>query len=71
MEWASAVTRPSAWRPVAGVLANCLSVNRETSRPERSLVHYSRGRNARTHKQPSRFGQNPDGAEAAEGGSLG
>ena len=45
--------------------------HRETSRPEMSLVHGSRGRNARTHKQPRRFGRNPDGADGADGGSLG
>ena len=69
--WASGLAWPSAWPTVAGVLAECLSAHRETSRPERSLVHDSRGRIARTHKQPSRFGRNPDGAEGAEGGSLG
>jgi len=45
--------------------------HRDTSRPERSLVHGSRGRNARTHKQQRGFGRNPDGAEAAERGRLG
>jgi hypothetical protein len=69
--WASGGARPSAWPTLAGVLADCLSAHRETSRPEKSLVHGSRGRNARTHKQPRRFGQNPDSAEAAEHGSLG
>ena len=69
--WASAVASPSAWPTLAAELADCLSAHRETSRPEKSLVHDSRGQNARTHKQPRRFGQNPDGAEAAEGGSLG
>ena len=69
--WASGEVRPSVWPTVARVLADCLSAHRETSRPEKSLVHGSRGRNARTHKQPRRSGQSPDGAEAAEGGSLG
>ena len=41
--WASAVAWPSAWPTVAVVLANCLSAHRETARPERSLVHDSRG----------------------------
>ena len=69
--WASGVAWPGAWPTLAGVLTDCLSAHRETSRPEKSLVHYFRGRDARTHKQPRRFGQNPDGAEAAEHGSLG
>jgi len=69
--WASGVAWPSAWPTVPGVPANCLSAHRETSRPEKSLVHDSSIRIARTHKQPRRFGQNPDGAEGAEGGSLG
>ncbi len=69
--WVSAVAWPSAWPTVAGLPVDCLSAHRETPRTERSLVHGSRDRNARTHKQPRRFGRNPDGAEGAEGRSLG
>ena len=32
--WASAVARPRHWPTVAGVLADCLSMHRETSRPK-------------------------------------
>ena len=46
--WASGLAWPSVWPTVARVLADCLSAHRETSRPERSLVHHSRSRNART-----------------------
>ena len=69
--WASGEVRPSVWPTVARVLADCLSSHRETLRPEKSLVHDSRGRNARTHRQPRRVGRNLDGAEGAERGSLG
>ena len=69
--WASRAATPSAWPTVACVPADCLSAHRESSRARKSLVHDSRGRNARTHKQPRCFGRNPHGAEAAEGGSLG
>ena len=44
--WASGEVRPSVWPTVPGVPANCLSEHRETSRPDLSLVHSSRGRNA-------------------------
>jgi hypothetical protein len=69
--WASGVARPGAWPTVAGVLADCLSAHRETSRPDLSLVHASHGQMARTRKQLKRFGRNPDSAEGAERGSLG
>jgi hypothetical protein len=65
---AGGVAWPRCWPTVAGVLADYLSVHRETARPERSLVHSSRGRHARTHEQSRRSAQNPDGAEH---GSLG
>ena len=69
--WASGEVRPSVWPTVARVLADCLSSHRETSRPEKFLVHDSRGRNVRTHEQPRRVGRNLDGAEGAGRGSLG
>ena len=62
--WASGEAGPSDWPPVAGVLADCLSAHRETSRPNLSLVHSSRGRNARTHKQPSPVGAKSRGQSA-------
>jgi hypothetical protein len=68
--WDSGVASPSAWPTVAEGSLDCLSAHRETARPERSLVHDSQGRNARTHKQPRRFGRNPDGAEGSNRGSA-
>jgi hypothetical protein len=70
LEWASAVAWPGAWPTVAGVLADCLSAHRETSRPNLSLVHSSRGRNARTHKQPSPVGAKSRGESARKRRTL-
>jgi hypothetical protein len=61
---------PRHWPTVAGVLADCLSAHRETSRPNLSLVHSSRGRNARTHKQPSPVGAKSRGQSARKRRTL-
>jgi hypothetical protein len=61
---------PRCWPTVAGVLADCLSAHRETSRPNLSLVHSSRGGNARTHKQPSPVGAKSRGQSARERRTL-
>jgi hypothetical protein len=68
--WASGAAWPGAWPTFAGVLADCLSAHRETSRPNLSLVHSSRGRNARTHKQPSPVGAKSRGQSARKRRTL-
>jgi hypothetical protein len=68
--WASGMLGPRCWPTVAGVLADCLSAHRETSRPNLSLVHSSRGRNARTHKQPSPVGAKSRGQSARKRRTL-
>ena len=68
--WASGMLGPRCWPTVAGVLADCLSAHRETSRPNLSLVHSSRGGNARTHKQPSPVGAKSRGQSARKRRTL-